>query len=106
MNAPDRDLRQQMRLVAEYSGWGRLQRWLYLGLHRWDVPGLAERPRLRRALLLAGCGSGLLLAVTGARLALGRPRRRRRSLRRATRLQRVNPAVAITSNAGVRGLGG
>lgn len=43
----------------------RLDRWLYNGLHSWDVPWLLQRPWLRHGLLLAGLMLGLSLSLTG-----------------------------------------
>jgi len=43
----------------------RAYRWLFDGLHRLDVPALASRPMLRTALIVALCGIGLVLSLTG-----------------------------------------
>lgn len=43
----------------------RLDRWLYNGLHSWDLPWLLQRPWLRCALLLLGLTIGLALTMTG-----------------------------------------
>lgn len=56
---------QRAEIVAiSDRGW-RLDRWLYNGLHSWDVPWLLQRPWLRYALLLAGLALGLALSLTG-----------------------------------------
>ncbi|MHC9083979.1 PepSY domain-containing protein [Luteimonas sp. RIT-PG2_3] len=43
----------------------RLDRWLYQGLHSWDLPWLLQHPRLREALLLLGLALGTALSLTG-----------------------------------------
>lgn len=57
----------------------RLDRWLYQGLHSWDIPWLLQRPRLREVLLLLGLALGTALSLTG--LILGCRHLRRVTLR-------------------------
>lgn len=63
------------RPLLRVSRANRLQRWLYNGLHSLDFPPLLSRPRLREALIVAFCGAGLALSVTGVWLGLRRVRR-------------------------------
>ena len=53
----------------------RLYRWLYNGLHSFDLPFLAHQPVLRKALILVLLFPGLLLSLTSLVLAATRLRR-------------------------------
>lgn len=57
-----------LRLVASFSRRQRLQRWLYQGLHRLDLPILDRRPAVRRAVLAALSLGGAVLSVIGVAL--------------------------------------
>ncbi len=52
------------RPIARYGPRARAERWLYHGLHSFDVPGLRERPWLRISLAIVLLVGGLALAVT------------------------------------------
>lgn len=52
------------RPVARYGPRARAERWLYHGLHSFDVPGLRERPWLRLPLIVGLLLGGLALALT------------------------------------------
>ena len=56
---------RRMDIVAISDRTGRIDRWLYNGLHSWDVPWLLQRPILRQGLMLAGLALGLALSITG-----------------------------------------
>jgi hypothetical protein len=59
-------------LLQVLSRTGRAERWLYQGLHTWNVRFLVAHPEIRRTLQVVGVGLGLLLLITGARLILRR----------------------------------
>ena len=61
----------------------RLYRWLFNGLHTFDVPGLNRHPLLRELVMLPILSTGLLLSLTG--VTLGFKRLRRSVLRRPVR---------------------
>jgi hypothetical protein len=48
---------------------GRLYRWLFAGLHRFDFPVLTVRPALRTGLIVVLCGCGFIFSVTGIVIA-------------------------------------
>lgn len=48
---------------------GRLYRWLFAGLHRFDFPVLTVRPALRTGLIAVLCGCGFIFSVTGIVIA-------------------------------------
>lgn len=56
---------ERAEIVAIDDRAERLNRWLYSGLHSWDLPWLLQRPWLRYALLLLGLAIGLTLTMTG-----------------------------------------
>jgi hypothetical protein len=58
----------------------RRYRWLYNGLHSFDVPFLAQRQNLRRGLILLLLAIGSALSVTSVALALGRLRRQKQAI--------------------------
>lgn len=61
-------------IVASSDRRSRVERWLYHGLHSWDLPWLLQRPRLRLGLLLGGLAIGAALAVTAILVACKRLR--------------------------------
>jgi len=56
------------RLLQVLTASGRAERWLYQGLHTWDVGWLLEREGLRRTLQVAGVLAALALLATGLKL--------------------------------------
>ncbi len=46
----------------------RIYRWLFHGLHSWDVPFLLEHDRVRQAILLLLCAIGLVFSLSGVYL--------------------------------------
>jgi len=67
------------RIVSQMDASRRLYRWLFSGLHGFDVPLLNTAGALRQALMLAALSAGLVLGVSAVVLAvrrLGRVRRR------------------------------
>lgn len=83
-------------IVAVSDQRSRAERWLYHGLHSWDLPWLLERPRLRLGLLLAGLAIGAALAVTAILVACKRLRALvlARTARRARKLAVVPRRLA------------
>jgi hypothetical protein len=67
-------------LLEVSSTSGRLERWLYGALHRWDPPALMRRPLLRRAAQLTFLALGIALIASGGTAAV---RRRAMALVRA-----------------------
>ncbi len=53
------------RLQQRHDDRSRAERWLYSGLHDFDLPGLWERPALRLGLIIAFSLGGLVLSVSG-----------------------------------------
>jgi hypothetical protein len=66
-------------LAALHTDRTRLERWLYHGLHSWDLPGLYQNVGLWRGLVWLAMSLGALLSGLGLTMAL---RRRVRALRR------------------------
>lgn len=59
----------QLMEFMDYSG--RVRRWLFQGLHSWDVPFfLEEYDRQRRVVLLALCIGGFLFGMSGVYLGI------------------------------------
>ncbi len=56
---------ERMEIASLLDRARRGDRWLYSGLHSWDLPWLLARPALRNGLLLAALALGLALSVTG-----------------------------------------
>ena len=88
------------QLLRKHTARTRLERWLYQGLHCFDLPGLYERRVLWRTLMLAalalGSGlSGLGVAMTWRRWRRAALRRSRRPV--ATRLPARAPAPTATT---------
>lgn len=48
----------------------RVYRWLFHGLHSWDVPFLLEHDRVRRILLMILCIAGLISSLSGVCLGI------------------------------------
>ncbi|MDB4975577.1 MAG: peptidase, partial [Myxococcaceae bacterium] len=71
----------RVEVLLRYTRAGRLERWLYHGLHSLDVPGLVEHRALWRTLVL------LLMAVGACLCALGLAMSVRKILRRHRRLR-------------------
>lgn len=65
------------RLTAVIGPERRLFRWLYTGLHTFDLPGLRTSDTLRRSVELSLLAAGIVISVTGVVLGLRRVRRRR-----------------------------
>jgi len=67
------------RILSQMDASRRLYRWLYSGLHGFDVPLLNAAGTLRQGLMLVALAAGLVLGVSAVVLAarrLGRGRRR------------------------------
>jgi hypothetical protein len=75
------DLRRA-ELVAFHTERTRLERWLFHGLHSWDLPALYRVTWLWRSLLWLAMALGSALSLLGASMALRRVRRRRLAARR------------------------
>lgn len=58
------------RLVEMLDRGQRVHRWLFHGLHSWDLPVLQDYPRSRQAVLSILCLVGVGFSLTGAWLAL------------------------------------
>lgn len=82
-----------LRTGQHVSSWGRrkrLERWLYNGLHSFDLPALYTRRALWQAVIVGACVGGGALAATGTWLAVRRGHRGfRRARRRAPRAGRA-----------------
>jgi hypothetical protein len=65
-------------LIDQIDDKRRLERWLYHGLHSWDVPALYTRTALWRTLVCAAMAIGVALTTTGV-LRFTRRRRSGRS---------------------------
>lgn len=52
----------------------RLYRWLYSGLHSFDIPFLVARPTLRTCLIVGLCGMGFLFSLTAVAIGWDRLR--------------------------------
>lgn len=63
------------RILSQMDDSRRLYRWLYSGLHSFDLPLLARAGPVREALMLAALAAGLLLGVSAVLLAVRRLRR-------------------------------
>ena len=48
----------------------RVYRWLFHGLHSWDIPFLLEHNRQRKILLLVSCVAGFLFSLSGVYLGI------------------------------------
>lgn len=48
----------------------RVYRWLFRGLHSWDIPFLLEHDRQRKILLLVFCAAGFLFSLSGVYLGI------------------------------------
>jgi hypothetical protein len=64
--------RHSGRLLQVASTTGRWERWLYQGLHCWDMSALVKRPQLRRSLQVTMLLLGCVLVCSGALLAIRR----------------------------------
>lgn len=62
------------RILSVVDRSRRLYRWLYYGLHTFDLPGLADHPLIRQGLMLAFLVTGFGLSVTGIVIAVRRLR--------------------------------
>ncbi|MDH4342362.1 MAG: hypothetical protein OEV71_04650, partial [Nitrospira sp.] len=60
------------RLMELMDSSGRVYRWLFHGLHSWDVPFFLEYDRQRRMVLLGLCGAGFLFSLSGVYLGIAR----------------------------------
>ncbi len=60
------------RLMEIMDDSGRLYRWLFHGLHSWDIPFFLEHDRQRRMVLLVLCGAGFLFSLSGVYLGIAR----------------------------------
>lgn len=67
----------RLRVVQHMTRSKRLERWLYHGLHSWDVAWLYTHPRLWQVVMLSAMTVGLLLAGFGFALPLVRLRHAR-----------------------------
>lgn len=80
------------QLLERSTSTNRLFRWLYNGLHSFDIRWLWERRPLWDIVVITLCGGGLLLSVIGVIAGVRRLRwdiARNRSLRRASAAQTV-----------------
>lgn len=48
----------------------RVYRWLFHGLHSWDIPFFLEHDRQRRLVLLGFCIAGFLFSLSGVYLGI------------------------------------
>ncbi len=84
--------------IIDVQDWRRrLYRWLFNGLHTFDIPGLGSHELLRKLIMLPLLGAGFLLSVTGIVLA------KRRLSRMAGRRPPGGTQLPTTSNASVIG---
>ncbi len=60
------------RLMEIMDSSGRAYRWLFHGLHSWDVPFFLERDWQRRMILVGLCGAGFLFSLSGVYLGIAR----------------------------------
>lgn len=70
------------RILSQMDDSRRLYRWLYAGLHHFDLPPLSDSGMVRQAAMLTALAAGLGLSVSAVVLALrrvGRAGRRKRS---------------------------
>ena len=58
------------RLMEIMDSSGRVYRWLFHGLHSWDVPFFLEHDRQRRMVLLGLCVAGFLFSLSGVYLGI------------------------------------
>lgn len=58
----------QLMELMDYSG--RVYRWLFHGLHSWDIPFFLEHDRQRRMVLLGLCVAGFLFSLSGMYLGI------------------------------------
>ena len=58
----------QLMELLDHSG--RVYRWLFHGLHSWDIPFFLEHDRLRRMVLLGLCIAGFLFGLSGVYLGI------------------------------------
>jgi hypothetical protein len=63
------------QIIEKVDDSRRWYRWLYSGLHTFDLPWLLAHPALRTSLILLLCGSGLLFSLTGIVIGWRRLRR-------------------------------
>lgn len=66
-----------LAVVRSYPPGAKPQRWLYHGLHSWDVPWLYRHRLLWRAAILTALALGAALAATALVLSVGKLRRAR-----------------------------
>ncbi|MGQ0554479.1 MAG: hypothetical protein ACT4PN_00845 [Nitrospiraceae bacterium] len=58
------------QLIELIDDGGRVYRWLFHGLHSWDIPFLLEYDRQRRLVLLGLCVTGFLFSLSGVYLGI------------------------------------
>jgi hypothetical protein len=68
----------QVSVVSHMTGRKRLERWLYHGLHSFDLPRFYSRRGLWRSALIGAMAVGVTLSALGLWMPLRRWRRRRR----------------------------
>ena len=77
------------RVIEKLDASRRAYRWAFQALHTFDFPALAQRPSLRRLLILLLCGGGLMFSLTGVVIGW-------RRLNRTVRTVRQPPGLRYT----------